>query len=417
MDISAIEEFCNFIIKKEEFKNYSDIPNGYEEFNENLIVTPSTTPLEPAQDRYTAVKNVEKLRNLDVKVGDKYKTLGYYTENDGGAGRYDIIEKDSNICSVTIDVKQKNIKRYLPHEIKTREKAVKMYRNCNDIGYVCRKYHISRTSLWRWNKKYDGSKESLEDKSHRPLSNHPKEHTETKIKWIKDLIKRNPHITLNEIWYKLKINKGYTRKPASLYRVLRKIGYYNNPEIKGTSKKHNKKYHTPTEIGKKWQIDVKYVPKECKIEGMTKDINYYQYTCIDEASRERYLYWYEEHSAEYTVDFVKRCIRYYGYKTEEIQTDNGVEFTFNRSDVKREHPMDTLLNELGIKRHKIRPRTPEHNGKVERSHRNDNERFYSYLKFYSLEDLRKQGAAYLKRSNRIPMAVLGYLTPKEKRKN
>lgn len=48
--------------------------------------------------------------------------------------------------------------------------------------------------------------------------------------------KRNPHITLNEIWYKLKINKGYTRKPASLYRVLRKIGYYNNPEIKGTSK-------------------------------------------------------------------------------------------------------------------------------------------------------------------------------------
>ena len=44
---------------------------------------------------------------------------------------------------------QKNIKRYLPHKIKTRENAVKMYRNCNDIGYVCRKYHISRTSLWR----------------------------------------------------------------------------------------------------------------------------------------------------------------------------------------------------------------------------------------------------------------------------
>ena len=47
-------------------------------------------------------------------------------------------------------------------------------------------------------------------------------------------------------------------------------------------------------------------------------------------------------------------------------------------------------------------------------HRNDNERFYSYLKFYSLEDLIKQGKAYLKRSNNIPMAVLGYLTPKEK---
>ena len=123
---------------------------------------------------------------------------------------------------------------------------------------------------------------------------------------------------------------------------------------------------------------------------MTKDINYYQYTCIDEASRERYLYWYEEHIPANTVDFVLRVIQYLGYKAKEIQTDNGVEFTFNRSDVKREHPMDTLLKELGIKHHKIRPRTPEHNEKVERSHRNDNERFYSYLKFYSLEDLRKQ---------------------------
>ena len=110
-----------------------------------------------------------------------------------------------------------------------------------------------------------------------------------------------------------------------------------------------------------------------------------------------------------------RCIKYYGYKPEEIQTDNGEEFTYNRSDIKKEHPLENLLKKLGIKHHKIRPRTPEHNGKVERSHRNDNERFYSYLKFYSLKDLLKQGKAYLKRSNNIPMAVLGYLTPKEKR--
>ena len=106
----------------------------------------------------------------------------------------------------SITQNSKNTKRYLPHELKTRENAVKMYRNCNDIGYVCRKYHISRSSLWRWNKKYDGTKESLEDKSHRPLSKHPSSHTDEEIKWIQDLIRRNPHITLNEIWYKLKIN-------------------------------------------------------------------------------------------------------------------------------------------------------------------------------------------------------------------
>ena len=57
----------------------------------------------------------------------------------------------------------------------------------------------------------------------------------------------------------------------------------------------------------------------------------------------------------------------------------------------------------------------EKNGKVERSHRNDNERFYNNLKFYSLEDLRYQAKLYLKRSNNIPMAVLNYKTPKEQR--
>ena len=29
-----------------------------------------------------------------------------------------------------------------------------------------------------------------------------------------------------------------------------------------------------------------------------------------------------------TVDFIKRCIIYYEYKPEEIQTDNGTEFTY-----------------------------------------------------------------------------------------
>ena len=311
-------------------------------------------------------------------------------------------------------ITQNNSKRYLPHEIKTRKYAVETYRNNGDIGYTCRKYHISRTSLWRWNKKYDGTIESLIDKSHRPKTIHPTAHTEEEIKWIKDLIKRNPSITLNEIWYKLKRNKGYKRKPASLYRILVKLNFYENKKLTGTSKYIPKKYETPENIGVKWQIDVKHVPKECKV-NLPADKKFYQYTCIDEASRQRYIYPYEEHTPSNTVDFVKRCINYFKYKTKEIQTDNGQEFTYNRANIGVEHPVEKLLNILEIKHHKIRPRTPRHNGKVERSHRNDNERFYTNLKFYNYEDLKQQMKAYLKRSNNIPMAVLGYMTPREKR--
>ena len=186
--------------------------------------------------------------------------------------------------------------------------------------------------------------------------------------------------------------------------------------IKNTSKKkHNKKYHTPENVGDKGQMDVKYVPVECKSAQIPEDKKFYQYTYIDEATRERYLYWYEEHTPANTVDFIYRVIKYFGYKPKEIQTDNGIEFTYNQAKIKKIHPVEEVLKRLGIKHHKLQPRTPEHNGKVERSHRNDNERFYSYLKFYSIEDLREQGQRYLKRSNNIPMATLGYLTPKEKR--
>ena len=54
-------------------------------------------------------------------------------------------------------------------------------------------------------------------------------------------------------------------------------------------------------------------------------------------------------------------------------------------------------------------------GKVERSHRNDQEHFYNFLSFYSFEDLKVQMYRYMRRSNRIPMAVLGWISPIERR--
>ena len=175
--------------------------------------------------------------------------------------------------------------RYLPHEINTRIYAVETYRKGNSVKYVCRKYHISKASLMRWNKKYDGTKESLMDKSHKPLSSHPNAHTDEELKWIWNYIRRSPNITVGELWAKLKKNKGYTRHPGSLYRVLRRNGFKYNITINHTSKYIPKHYDTPLYLGEKWQIDVEYVPKECLTEAVPKDIRFYQYTCIDEASR------------------------------------------------------------------------------------------------------------------------------------
>lgn len=307
--------------------------------------------------------------------------------------------------------------RYLPHKIENRIAAVKMLRNSprGSIASICRKYHISRSSLWRWNKKYNDTKESLMDKSHKPLSKHPNSHTNNEIRNIRNYCKRNPNISLCELWYKLKLNKGYTRNITSLYRLLKKLNIKYNKSDKKVKKYIPKPYHTPKNLGIKWQVDVKYVPDYCKCDNLPKDMHFFQYTCIDEATRERFIFHYMEQSAANTVDFIKRCIKYFGYKPKIIQTDNGIEFCFFK-DVKRTHPLDILCKELNIQHKRIKPRTPRHNGKVERSHRNDQERFYNTLKFYSYEDLKLQASRYLKRSNNIPMSVLNYLTPKEMRK-
>ena len=74
-----------------------------------------------------------------------------------------------------------------------------------------------------------------------------------------------------------------------------------------------------------------------------------------------------------------------------------------------------LCSELGIHHKLIKPSTLRHNGKVERSHRNDQQRFYSYLSFYSYDDLLKQMKAYLNRTNNISMQILNWMNHIEKR--
>jgi hypothetical protein len=300
------------------------------------------------------------------------------------------------------------------HDIKTKLHAVSTYRKGRfSVLHVCKKYHISKASLMRWNKVYDGTTDSLLEKSRRPHTSHPNAHTLDEIEKIQNMIKRNPHIGLTELYTKLRDKANYYRHYCSLYRVLKRIGYYSNRST--IRKKYRpKKYHTPEDLGEKMQLDVKFVPMDCNA-NLRDDYRYYQYTIIDEATRERFLYAYNEHSSFSSVDFLRRALKYFGYVPRCIQTDNGQEFTHFR-ETNLVHPFDVACEKLGIIHKTIKPRTPRHNGKVERSHRNDNERFYCRLKFFSFDDLKKQMQRYLYRSNRIGMTPLAFKSPIQKRK-
>ena len=271
------------------------------------------------------------------------------------------------------------------------------------------KYNVNRQYIYRWKRRYNGDIQSLANKSHRP-HHHPNQHTEAELQKIKNFRRRNPNTGLVVLWVKLR-RSGYTRSITGLYRVLRRQGQMavKLPNPKYIPKPYEK-MHFP---GERVQIDVKFVPEAC-IVGDAAGEKFYQYTAIDEFSRWRYLEAFQEHSTYSSAQFLEHLIKAAPFKILCVQTDNGTEFT------KRLLPGDngpslfeTRLEQADIRHKLIRPYTPRHNGKGERSPRKDNEYFYASHKFYSFEDFKNQLAVRCRNYNRFPIRPLGWLSPIE----
>ena len=278
------------------------------------------------------------------------------------------------------------------------------------VARASRKYNRASSTIYFWLSRYDGTIESLANRSRRPHS-HPQQHTEAELKLIRDMRRRNPQLGLIDLWCRLR-ERGYSRCVESLYRVLKHMGAFpKRPKKKAYVPKP---YEQMTRPGERVQIDVKVVPRACGVDAL----RLFQYTAVDEFSRLRYLGAYEEQSTYSSADFLKKAYAFFkrkGFIIECIQTDNGFEFTNRFSNSKRD--LQTLFEKtavsLGIRHKLIRPFTPRHNGKVERSHREDQKRFYDIHRFYSPADFGAQFAVHLSRSNNQPMRPLKYLSPRQ----
>ena len=258
---------------------------------------------------------------------------------------------------------------------------------------------------------YDGSLHSLACQSRRPHS-HPRQHTQEELKLIADMHRRNPKLEIVELWVRLR-KRGYTRTIESLWRVMRREGWLAKAEKKKPYKP--KPYEQMQYPGQRVQIDVKVVPRRCIADP---ELKLYQYTAIDEYSRYRVLGAYEEQNTFSSADFLNKVVAHFarkGIAVECVQTDNGFEFTnrFSNSQRNLETLFEATARQLGIRHKLIRPYTPRHNGKVERSHREDQKRFYDTHRFYSRADFGGQLAAHQSRSNSRPMRPLHWAAPRD----
>ena len=289
-------------------------------------------------------------------------------------------------------------------------------------------YHTAPSNIYRWRKVYRGSGndiESLRSKSRKPRS-HPNEHTKAEIKLIKDMRRRNPNIGLQDLWIKLQ-RRGYTRTQPALYKALKRLQIPTKPKIKRSPTcKKSKPYEQMNHPGQRIQIDVKYVPKEClSPEFIEKygNTDLFQYTAIDECSRYRILCGYREHNTYSSSLFLCQVVSAFkslGIEVECVQTDNGPEFTkvFHTKDQNNHSMFEVTARHLKVKLKRIKPHTPKHNGKVERSHREDQKLFYSEIirlnhPITDEEDFKKRLKRHQDKTNNRPMRPLNYLSPKQ----
>jgi transposase InsO family protein len=268
----------------------------------------------------------------------------------------------------------------------------------------------SQRSLERWCAAYrHGGEETLEPKSTEPKTYR----IETPI-WLKekifDIREKTKKCALKIHWQLEK--EGIPIDARTIGKILKKEGLVRKYRVKKTKYKYIKAERKPGELV---EMDVKYVP------GFVEGRQYYQYTAIDTASRWRYLAIYDGQSNYNSILFLKDVMGRFPHRIEAIKTDNHSTFTnyytgmTRRSDrtVKTIHALDVFCSRNNIVHYLIDPGKPAQNGTVERSHREDQEKFYDQNTLRSVRDLQKKLVQWNMYYNDLEHCGLKGKTPNE----
>lgn len=276
-----------------------------------------------------------------------------------------------------------------------------------DVVKIC---PHSQRSLERWVALYKRyGEDGLTPKSTRPRSN-PKE-TEIRIKErIIELRKKTKKCALKLKWQLEK--EGIFIHKNTIQKIIKTEGLVRKYRIRKLKYKYIK---VPLAPGELVEIDVKYVPENIDSK------RYFQFTAIDCATRWRYLEIYDDYSSFNSIRFLKKVIGVAPFRIRAVKTDNGSNFTNRYTGYSKSadpinprlHPLDIECQRRNIIHYLIDPGKPAQNGKVERSHRSDQEIFYDRNRFKSLADLQRKIRIWNFEYNNLEHCGLNGKTPNE----
>jgi transposase InsO family protein len=234
------------------------------------------------------------------------------------------------------------------------------------VARTCRYFGLSRKTFYKWKQRHavDGDA-GLADRARTPHFS-PRATPRAVVSKILYL-RQHYHFGPAKIADYLRRFHQTSLAASSVHRLLGKHGMNRLPSSQKyrPHQKRWKRYEKP-QPGHRLQMDVKFLER---IPGTSKRL--YQFTAIDDCTRIRVLKVFDACTQGIAIQFVNEVIRRLPFRVLVLQTDNGAEFQTRFHG----HVEDVL----GIRHVYIRPRTPHLNGKVERSHRVDDQEFYQLL--------------------------------------
>ena len=286
-----------------------------------------------------------------------------------------------------------------------RQRLLKDAERLGNVSEACRRHGVSRKTFYKWNARYDGTIESLMDESRRPRS-HPQQLTDDEHKLIDRVARKHKRAGLYRLHWILCTYHGFTRSVGGLYKALKRLGFYDRR--KPRRRRKYKRYERP-HPGANVQIDVKYLPR---IRGKRE----YQFTAIDEHSRLRYAAIYDDLTPQNAVFFLRDALDFFQrheIRVLQVQTDHGMEFTYAMfPHFTAEHPFERELRKESIARKLTPIGKPHLQGKVERSHRIDDDEFHDIRFFRSSAQRKRAFKAYITHYNhQRPHGSLNWRSP------